>query len=51
MIHPGYFLPKPDLNIHLHLGGFKAVGDAQQDDDSGKDNRAIERKSIKFQYV
>ena len=60
MIHPGYFHPKPDLNIHLHPDGSKQVGDAQEDDEyagvagdssiveddaSGQNNRAIERKS------
>ena len=50
IIHPGNFYPQPDLNIHLHLAGLKAVRDAQQDDANEQDNWA-KTKSSKFIFL
>ena len=49
IIHRGYFLPKPDLNIHLHLGGSKAGGEVQQDGANGKNRFNQRKRFIRFQ--
>ena len=39
MICPGYLYPKPDLNIHLHLGGIKAAGNKQENEAPVQDDK------------
>ena len=51
IIDCGYLYPKPDLNIHLHIDGTKAVGDEQKEEVSRQINRALKRMSKILFYI